>query len=118
MKTTLKIDRNSLANVIRELIEDDAHGPMDPRLIYDSQTGEFSIESSLNSLDETEHVIAARVGDSFLESDAAETRSEIESATEKLREKMIADAVAAAMAGMDDDYIAEYVIGDLTEAAE
>ena len=112
MTTTLKIDRDSLASVIRDLIDDDCR-KMDPCLVYDSETGEFSIESNLTPRDETEHVVAARIGDTFLEADASTTRNAIAEAVEALREKMAAEAVAAAMAGMDDDYIAEYVIGDV-----
>lgn len=95
------------------MIEDDGHSPIDPCLVYNSETGEFSIESKLTPREETEYVVADRIGDTWLESNAAETRTEITEAVENLKTKMIDKAVVSAMAGMDDDYIAEYVVGDL-----
>jgi predicted aldo/keto reductase-like oxidoreductase len=119
MKTTEKIDRESLAAVIRELIEDgDDLSHTDPCLVYVRDTGEFSIESKLTPRDENEFVVADRIGDTWLESNASTTRSEIATTCEALKTKMTDDAVAAAMAGMDDDYIAEYVIGYLDTEAE
>ncbi len=112
MKTTLKIDRECFAVVLRELIDDDTRC-MEPCLVYDTETGEFAIESKLSPRGESEHVVADRIGDTWLESDAAETRSKLAAAVESLREKMAAEAVVEAMTGMDDDYIAEYVIGNL-----
>ena len=109
----IPIDRDSLATVLRELIEDTDHAPMDPCLVYDRETGEFSIESKLTEREESEHVVCDRLCDSWLESDASVIRREIAAAVDVLREKITAEAVAAAMVAMDDDYIREYVIGDL-----
>ena len=95
------------------MIKEVDHRPIDPCLVYDRETGEFSIESKLTPREDTEHIVCERIGDSWLEADASKTRNEISEAVDALREKMTAAAVESAMTGMDDDYIREYIVGDL-----
>ena len=110
--TTKKINRDSLAAVYRELIDGDIR-QMDPVLVYDSGTGEFSIESALRPCSATEHVLGGQLDDTWLAAAARMCQIDIEEAITELREDMIAQYVADGMAGMSDDYIAEYLIGDL-----
>jgi hypothetical protein len=121
----LPIDRDSLAAVLRELIVDDSR-PMNPVLAYDSESGEFSIESDLTPYGDSEYRIATLTGDTWIsenrivtltgdtwiEADADEARTRIAAACESLRDKMADEDVAQSMAGMDDAYIRRYVIGD------
>jgi hypothetical protein len=114
--TTKKINRDSLAAVYRNLIEGDIR-PMDPVLVYDSGTGEFSIDSALTPKSETEHILGVQLVDTWLAAAASMCQSDIEDAIVELRETMIAKFVADGMAGMDDEYVAEYLIGDLDRDA-
>jgi hypothetical protein len=107
-----KIDRESLAAVIRELVDDDTLCS-DLCLVYDSEAGEFAIESKRSPRSESEHVIADRVGDTPMAEDASTARTAIADAVEALRERMAFAAVTDMLAGMDNDYIAEHVIGNL-----
>ncbi len=98
MKNKYPIDRESLADCYKDIIEHDIR-PVNPVLVYNYDTGRFDIQSNLNPMNENEHIISGQLDTSdglgdFLGDLTSEECNEF-------------------VAGMSDDYIIEYVLGDM-----
>lgn len=93
----MNIDRNSLSECLAEIVARTLR-PHNPVLVY-STSGKFTIQSELNPMNNDEHIISGQLDtsdglDGFLGDLAADECEEF-------------------VAGMSDEYIAEYIIGEI-----
>lgn len=99
----MKIDRDSLTDCF-EMITGGEIRPHNPRLVYNSTSGEFSIQSDLNPMDDDEHIISGQL-------DTSDGLSGFLGDTSP-------DECAELVKSMADEYIITYIIGPIVMIEE
>ena len=96
----MTIDHDTLIDTLTDIVNGEI-SPVNPVLVFNAASGEFSIQSDLNPMNADEHIISGQLNTS--------------DGLDAFLGDLASDEVAEFVGGMTDEYITEYVIGDIDQ---